>query len=184
MNSEHPLRVGGPWASRRHKGLDRKDYSNASVTVTMMNWLRRVVPDLFLAAVVALLVTLALHHLDDAESRRINSDMEIAAEEGLTLDERIAVVDGSIRRSTLVHLPFLVAVSGAAVGLGCRNRRWAWLTAIGAILPAVIMGVAFFIDRPLPASGVAAVYSTLAVATASAGTALRQKLLPVRIRDE
>jgi len=149
-----------------------------------MNWLRRVVPDLFLAAVVALLVTLALHHLDRAESRRINSDLKIAAEEGLTLDERISVVDGSIKRSTLVYLPLLVAFSGVGVGVGCRNRRWAWLTAIGAILPAVIMGVAFFIDRPFPASLVATVYSALAVVTAATGVALRQKLLLARVREK
>ena len=184
MISEHLFRAGEPWAFQRHEELDRKVYSPVPVIVTMMKWLRRVVPDLFLASLVALLITLAIHHLDRAESSRINSDMEIAAEEGLTLDERISIVDGSIKRSTLVYLPLLVAFSGAAVGVGCRNRRWAWLTAIGAILPAVIMGVAFFIDRPFPASLVATVYSVLAVSTASGGAALRRKLLAARIRGE
>ena len=99
----------------------------------MKKWLRSVVPDLFLAAVVALLVTLAMNQLDGAETVRIRADARAAAENGLTLDERIGVFDNSIRRSTLLHLPVLIALSGVVVGLACRNRRWAWLTAIASI---------------------------------------------------
>jgi len=144
----------------------------------MKKWLRSVVPDLFLAAVVALLVTLAMQYLDGAEAGRIQADAQAASEDGLTLDERIEVVGGSIRRSTLFQLPALIALSGVVVGLACRNRRWAWLTAIGAILPALIMGVAFFIDRPFPAGALATAYTALAISMALAGTALRRKLLP------
>jgi hypothetical protein len=147
----------------------------------MKNWLRRVVPDLFLAAVVALLVTMAMHRLDGVEAVRIQTDARAAAEDGLTLDERIDVVGSSMRRSTLLHLPALIALSGVVVGLACRNRRWAWLTAIGSILPALIMGVAFFVDRPLPATFLVTAYTALAVLMAMAGAALRQKLLPARV---
>lgn len=147
----------------------------------LKDWLRSVVPDLFLASVVALLVTFAMQHLDGAETDRIRSDSQAAAADGLTLDERFDVVDGSIRRSTLLHLPALVALSGIVVGLACRNRRWAWLTAIGSVLPALIMGIAFFIDRPLPASALTAAYAALAVTTALAGSMLRQRLLPAGI---
>ncbi len=147
----------------------------------MKKWLRSVVPDLFLAAVVALVVTLAMNQLDGAETVRIRSDARGAAEDGLTLDERIDVFDGSIRRSTLLHLPALIALSGVVVGLTCRNRRWAWLTAIGSILPALIMGVAFFVDRPLPASFLVTAYSTLAVLMALAGSAFRQRFALARV---
>lgn len=147
----------------------------------MKKWLRSVVPDLFLAAVVALLVTLAMNQLDGAETVRIREDARTAAKDGLTLDERIDVYDDSIQRSTLLHLPVLIALSGIVVGLLCRNRQWAWLTAIGSILPALIMGVAFLIDRPIPAGFLVTVYSALAVSMAIAGTAFRQKLAPARI---
>jgi hypothetical protein len=147
----------------------------------MKNWLRRVVPDLFLAAVVALLVTLAIQHLDKSEVERIQDDAQIAADEGLTLDERIDVVGGSIRRSTFFHLPILIAVASAVVGLVCRNRNWAWLTAIGAVLPALGMGVAFFIDRPVPASTLLALYAALATAMALAGVYFRRRWLPATI---
>lgn len=147
----------------------------------MKNWLRSVVPDLFLAAVVALLVTMAIRYLDDAEVKRIRTDARAAAEGGLTLDERIDVFDNSIRRSTLLHLPALIALSGAVVGMTCRNRRWAWLTAIGSVIPALIMGVAFFVDQPIPAGALATAYTALAAATALAASALRQKLLPARV---
>jgi hypothetical protein len=145
------------------------------------NWLRKVVPDLFLAAVVALLVTLAMNQLDGTETERIRSDARIAAEDGYTIDERFDVFDRSIRRSTLLHLPLLVALSGVVVGLLCRNRGWAWLTAIGSVIPALIMGVAFFIDRPVPASILMTVYMVLAVVMATAASAVRRRLLPVRI---
>ena len=150
----------------------------------MKKWLRSVVPDLFLAAVVALLVTLAINHLDGAEAVRIRADAGAAAEDGLTLDERIDVYDDSIRRSTLLHLPALIALSGVVVGLACRNRRWAWLTAFGSILPALIMGIGFFIDRPFPAGVLVSVYTSLAVSMTLAGAALRQRLLPARVPRE
>jgi len=146
----------------------------------MKKWLRSVVPDLFLAAVVALLVTLAMNQLDGTETQRIRSDSRAAAENGLTLDERIDVFDGSIRRSTLFHLPGLIALSGVVVGLACRNRRWAWLTAFGSILPALIMGVAFFIDRPIPAGVLVSAYTALGISMALAGSALRRRLAPAR----
>ncbi len=147
----------------------------------MKKWLRSVVPDLFLAAVVALLVTVAMNQLDGSETQRIRADARVAAEDGLTLDERIDVYDDSIRRSTLLHLPALIALSGVIVGLACRNRRWAWLTAIGSILPALIMGIAFFIDRPIPAGVLVTTYVSLAVSMAVVGAALRQKLLPAEV---
>jgi hypothetical protein len=145
----------------------------------MRSWLRVVVPDLFLAAVVALLVTVAMQHLDGAELERIRSDTTTAAADGLTLDEHFEVIDSSVRRSTLVHLPILIALSGVVVGLACRNRSWAWLTALGSVLPALIMGVAFFIDSPIPAGALTSAYTLLAVAMSLAGTALRQRLTQV-----
>lgn len=147
----------------------------------MKNWLRRVVPDLFLAAVVALLVTMAMHQLDGVEKVRIQSDKRAASADGLTLDERIDVLDASMRRSTLLHIPALVGISGILVGLVCRNRRWAWLTAIGSVLPALIMGVAFFIDRPIPAVVLVTAYSALATSMAVVGAIVRQKLAPAKV---
>jgi hypothetical protein len=146
----------------------------------MKKWLRSVVPDLFLAAVVALLVTVAMNQLDGTETLRIHADARVAAEDGLTLDERIDVLGGSIRRSTLLHFPALIAFSGVIVGLACRNRRWAWLTTLGSILPALIMGVAFFVDRLFPAVVLVTSYSAIAVLMALVGTALRQRLAPAR----
>jgi hypothetical protein len=148
----------------------------------MNNWLRRVVPDLFLAAVVALLITMAMHQLDGVEAVRIQTDAQAAAEGGLTLDERIDVVGSSMRRSTFLHLPALVALGGIVVGLACRNRPWVWLTAIASVLPALIMGIAFFVDRLLPAGVLVTAYTALAVLMAMAGAALRQKLLPAKAR--
>ena len=148
----------------------------------MKKWFRSVVPDLLLAAVVALLVTVAMNQLDGNETVRIREDALTAAKDGLTLDERIDVLGGSIRRSTLLHLPALVAFSGVLVGLACRNRRWAWLTAIGSILPALIMGIGYFVDRPLPAGFLVTAYSALAVLTALVGTALREKLAPAKVQ--
>ena len=145
---------------------------------SMMKWLRKVVPDLFLAAVVALLITLAMNQLDDVETLRIKADKLAAAGDGLTLDERIDVLGASMRRSTLFHLPLLIAFGGLLAGLACRNQQWAWLTAAGSVLPALIMGFAFFIDRWVPAALLVAGYAALAVATAFAGITLRQKLAP------
>jgi hypothetical protein len=150
----------------------------------MKKWLRSVVPDLFLAAVVALLVTVAMNQLDGTETQRIRTDARAAAEDGLTLDERIDVLGESIRRSTLLHLPALIALSGVIVGLACRNRRWAWLTAVGAVLPALIMGIGYFVDRPIFAGLLITGYVALAFLTALVGTALRQRLAVARISRE
>ena len=147
----------------------------------MMNWLRKVVPDLFLAAVIALLVTMAMHQLDGVEAVRIQSEKRAASVDGLTLDERIDVLGSSMRRSTLIHLPMLIAISGALVGLACRNRRWAWLTAIGSVLPVLIMGVGYLIDQPVPAGLLVTAYSALAASMAMAGSLLRRKLAPAII---
>jgi len=147
----------------------------------MKSWIRSVVPDLFLAAVVALLVTVAIQNLDLSEIERIRTDAQSAAEDGLTLDERIDVYDGSIRRSTLFHLPVIIALSGGVVGLACRKRRWAWLTAVGSVLPALIMGVAFFVDRPFTASFLVTAYIGLAISMALAASALRPILRPAGV---
>jgi hypothetical protein len=150
----------------------------------MKSWLRSVVPDLFLAAVVALLVTLAVQYFDGAEVQRNRTDLQAASENGLTVDERIEVLDSSIRRSTLIQLPCLIALAGVLVGLTCRNRRWAWLTAIGAALPALIMGIAFFIDRPIPAGALTVTYMSLAIATAMTSSAVRHTVLTAWARRE
>lgn len=168
----------------RGHGILKEADGEGRANERMKKWLRRVVPDLFLAAVVALLVTLAIQRFDEAEGVRIRSEARAAAQDGLTLDERIDVVGRSIQRSTLLQLPALVALSGIVVGLGCRNRRWAWLTAIASIVPAMVMGVAYFIDRPLPASALATAYVALAVSMAMATSALRQKVLPAPVRSE
>jgi hypothetical protein len=145
-----------------------------------MKWLRKVVPDLFLAAVIALLITLAMNQLDAIETLRIKADAQAAAADGLTLDERIEVLGDSMRRSTLFHLPSLIALGGIISGFASRSQRWAWLTAIGSVIPALIMGYAFFIDRFVAAALLVNGYAFLAVATSVAGTGLRQKLLPVK----
>ncbi|MEJ2580054.1 MAG: hypothetical protein P8127_00195 [Acidobacteriota bacterium] len=147
----------------------------------MRSWLRTVVPDLFLASVVALLVTVAMVQLDETESTRIRVDAQEAAADGLTLDERIEVYQESIRRSTLLHLPLLVAAAGALIGLISRNRSWSWLTAIGAALPAIIMGIAFFIDRPIPAGAVLISYTAIASSMSLVTLTLRQRLIPAGI---
>jgi hypothetical protein len=144
----------------------------------MINWLRRVPPDLFLAAVVALLITLALDKLDKVESDRINGGVRWAARDGLTIDERIGVFEQSIRRSIFFHQPVLVAGAAIIVGFICRNRRWAWLTAILAIIPALLMGAGFLVDSPLPGSALMAVYVTLGVVLASLSVVVRNRLVP------
>ena len=143
-----------------------------------MKWLRKVVPDLFLAAVIALLITLAMNQLDAIETLRIKADAQVAAADGLTLDERIEVLGDSMRRSTLFHLPSLIALGGIIAGFASRIQRWAWLTAIGSVIPALIMGYAFFIDRFVAAALLVTGYAFLAVATSVAGTVLRQRLFP------
>jgi len=129
----------------------------------MKDWLRRVTPDLFLAAVIALVITMAVQKL-------------------LTIDERIEVLDESIRRSTMLYLPALAGFGGAAVGLASRRRRWAWLTAIGAVIPALLMGAGFFIDTPLPGSMATAAYLLIAVSLATAGVAVMDRLLPEKVQ--
>jgi len=144
----------------------------------MINWLRRVTPDLFLAAVVALLITVVLDKLDKVESDRIVGGVRWAAHDGLTLDERISVFEQSIRRSIFIHQPVLVACAVIVVGLICRNRRWAWLTATLAIAPALLMGAGFLLDAPLAGSVLIASYITLAAFLASLSVTLRNRFLP------
>jgi len=143
----------------------------------MNEWLRRVIPDILLAAVVALVITVALHTLDAIEKQKINDAAQILAGDGLTIDERIDILDESIRRSTLLYLPALAGLGGAAVGLVSRRRRWAWLTAIGAIVPALLMGAGFFVDTPLPGSMATVIYIVIAVSLATAVVAMRDKFL-------
>lgn len=144
----------------------------------MINWLRRVTPDLFLAAVVALLVTLALNKLDTIENDRIIGGVRWAARDGLTIDERIGVFEQSIRRSIFVHQPVLVAGAAIIVGFFCRNRGWAWLTATLAITPALLMGGGFLLDAPLAGSMLVTSYITLAIFLASLSVAVRNRLVP------
>jgi len=147
----------------------------------MYAWIRRVTPDLFLAAVIALLITLALNQLDGIEGRRIVDGVRSVAHDGLTFDERIGEFRNSIRRSTLVYLPILVSVAAVAVGLLCRNRGWAWLTALLAVIPALLMGISFFIDTVLPAFVLVSIYISLTVTLATASVAVRNRVVPVRI---
>ena len=63
-----------------------------------------------------------------------------------------------------------------------RRRRWAWLTAIGAIIPALLMGAGFFIDTPLPGSVATVTYILIAVSLATVGVAVRNRLLPEKVR--
>ena len=143
----------------------------------MKNWLRRVTPDLFLAAVVALLLTFALNALDAVEDERIADEVRAVAQDGLTIDERITALERSIWRSTLLHLPLLAVAASIAIGLACRLRRWAWLFAIFAVIPNLLMGVSFFIDVPLLGSTVLATYVVLSAAVATSTVAMRRRAL-------
>ena len=147
----------------------------------MYAWIRRVTPDLFLAAVIALLITVAQNQLDGMESRRIVDGVRSVAHDGLTFDERIGVFRNSIRRSTLLHLPFLVAMGAVSVGFICRNRSWAWLTALLAIIPALLMGISFFIDTPIPAFVLVSYYIALAISSASITVFFRNRFISVEI---
>jgi hypothetical protein len=147
----------------------------------MYAWIRRVTPDLFLAAVVALLITVAQHQLDGIESRLIVDSVRSVAHDGLTFDERIGAFGSSIRRSTLFYLPILVATGAFVVGMICRNRSWAWLTALLAVIPSLLMGISFFIDTPLPAVILLSVYIALAVSLATASVAVRNRFIAVEI---
>jgi hypothetical protein len=149
----------------------------------MMNWLRRVTPDLFLAAVVALIITLTLNKLDTIANDRIIGGVRWAARDGLTIDERIGVFEQSIRRSIFVHQPVLVAGAAIIVGVFCRNRSWAWLTATLAITTALLMGAGFLFDSPLTGSSLMAAYVTLAVFLASLSVVVRNRLVPVVVPE-
>jgi hypothetical protein len=148
----------------------------------MYAWIRRVTPDLFLAAVIALLVTVAQNKLDVIESQRIVDGVRSVAHDGLTFDERIGEFQSSIRRSTLVYLPILVSVAAIIVGLICRNRSWAWLTALLAIIPALLMGISFFIDTPVPAFILVSYYAGLAISLATISVIVRNRFISVEIR--
>jgi hypothetical protein len=147
----------------------------------MYAWLRRVTPDLFIAAVVALLLTLALHQLEAYERQRIIADATVAASdsEGLSLDERIEVVGDSIHRSTRLYIPLLIAVGGAAVGLACRLKRWAWLTSLLAVIPALLNGASFYIDLPLRVGLLMSAYGMVAITVAQLSVAVRSRVLAV-----
>jgi hypothetical protein len=147
----------------------------------MHAWIRRVTPDLFLAAVIALLITVAQNQLDGIESRRIVDGVRSVAHDGLTFDERIGAFSSSIRRSTLVYLPILVAMGAVLVGLICRNRSWAWLTALLAVIPALLMGISFFVDTPVPAFILVSVYVALAMSLATASVGVRNRFITVEI---
>jgi len=149
----------------------------------MINWLRRVTPDLFLAAVVALLITIAVDRLDKVESERIVGGVRWAAHDGLTIDERIGVFEQSIRRSIFVHQPVLVAGAAIIVGFFCRNRRWAWLTTILAIVPALLMGAGFLVDTPSAGLLLMTAYVTLAVILASLSVIVRNRLVPAAVPE-
>lgn len=140
-------------------------------------WLRRVTPDLFIAAVVALFITLALHQLEAYEGQRILDDATAAAADadGLSLDDRIEVVGDSIHRSTRFYVPLLAAAGGAAVGLACRLKRWAWLITIIAVLPALLTGASFYIDLPIRVGFATSLYILLAVAAAQLMVVARRR---------
>lgn len=138
--------------------------------------LRRLVPDLLLAAVVALLVTMAADHLERRETTRIHDDLRVASPGGLTLDEHLDVLTASVRRSALLHLPLLAGAGGALVGLGCRRRRWAPLTALVAVSPTFLWLVALLVDRPVLAGGGVALYGAAAILPAVALAAARARL--------
>lgn len=140
--------------------------------------LRRVVPDLLLATVVALLLTMAADYFEHIESTRIQRDLSHAAAGGVTLDEHVDALAASVRRSSLLHLPLLAGAGGALVGLGCRSRRWAPLTALGAATPTFIWLVALLVDRPVLAGGGVALYGAAAVLAAVAGVTARSRLRP------
>lgn len=143
----------------------------------MYAWVRRVTPDLFIAAVVALVITLALHQLEAYEGQRIADDATVAAVDGLSLDERIEVVGDSIHRSTRCYIPLLVAGGGAAVGLVCRLKRWAWVTTLLAITPALLTGASFYIDLPVRIGLLVLLYVLVAVAVAHFAVAVRHRVL-------
>lgn len=148
----------------------------------MMKWLRRVTPDLFLAAVIALLVTLILYKLDAVEDQRIIAEVRFVAHDGLTVDERLEVFKRSIRRSIFVYQPLLVASAAVIVGFFCRNRNWAWLTAVLAAIPAFLMGISFFVDTPGPGSAVVATYLGISVLLSLTAVGVRNRVASATAR--
>jgi hypothetical protein len=147
-----------------------------------VTWLRRILPDLVIAAVVGLLATIAVHHLEKRESERVRAGLVAAGEQPAghfleTLDLQIDVLESSIRRSTLVQLPLLVLASGGLVGLA-RPGRWrrAWIPGVLAAMPPMAMGVAFVIDVPAAAAGVVFGYVAIAVLSAVAAAWLRSRI--------
>jgi hypothetical protein len=144
----------------------------------MIAWLRRVTPDLFLAAVVALLITLGLNALDGVEQRRIADDLRRASVDGVSFDERLEAIERSIARSAFLHVPLLVAGASVVTASACRNRRWAWLTSLLAVVPSLLIGGSFFVDLPVTGSAVLAAYVALSIVSAHAAVAFRAPLLP------
>ncbi len=138
--------------------------------------LRPLVPDLLLAVVIALLVTMAADHLERRETTRIHDDLKAASSGGLTLDEHLDALTASVRRSALVHLPLLAGAGGALVGFGCRRRRWAPLTALIAASPTFLWLVALLADRPVLAGGGVALYGAAAILPAAALATARARL--------
>jgi len=88
----------------------------------MINWLRRVTPDLFLAAVVALLMTVALDKLDTIESDRIVGGVRWAAQDGLTIDERIGRLTAKLSELGLVEDTILIFQSDHGQCIGQIGR--------------------------------------------------------------
>jgi hypothetical protein len=59
----------------------------------------------------------------------------------------------------------------------CRNRGWAWLTSILAVIPALLTGLSYVIDLPVIAAVVVAAYATLSIAVATLTIVLRNRFL-------
>lgn len=147
-----------------------------------MSWLRRILPDLVIAAVVGLLATIAVHHLETREAERVRDGLVAAGEAPAghfldTLDRQIDVLESSIQRSTLVQLPLVVLASGGLVGLA-RPGRWrrAWIPGVLAAMPPMAMGVAFVIDVPAAAAGVMLGYVAIAALSALTAAWIRSRI--------
>jgi len=147
-----------------------------------VSWLRRILPDLVIAAVVGLLATVAVHHLETREAARVRDGLVAAGEAPSdhfldTLDRQIDVLESSIQRSTLVQLPLVVLASGGLVGLA-RPGRWrrAWIPGVLAAMPPMAMGVAFVIDVPAAAAGVVLGYVAIAALSAVTAAWIRSRI--------
>ena len=144
--------------------------------------MRRILPDLVIAAVVGLLATIAVHHLETREAERVRDGLVAAGEAPAghfldTLDRQIDVLESSIQRSTLVQLPLVVLASGGLVGLA-RPGRWrrAWIPGVLAAMPPMAMGVAFVIDVPAAAAGVMLGYVAIAALSALTAAWIRSRI--------